>query len=182
MSSFPLPYLRTEEWFEIDAEGYVTHKLYSDYDANGQIVQQTATVGNFSVNFTTGDLGFNEYGSYPLSLDTQTQDLSRAVQSANVNFTREETTCENGSACLLITSWEDFPYPIQNPGEPQPFTGIGRRMWIDLETGQQVKVQAFWLLADGSERVDHTQRVLVVEKVETPPQEILEILKRVVVP
>lgn len=182
VSSFPPPYIRTEEWFEINAEGYFTRKLYSDYDANGQIIQQTATVGNYSVNFTTGDSGFNENGPYPLSLDTQTQDLSRAAESANANLTREEITCENGSACLLITSWENFPNPIQNHGEPQPFTGIGRRVWIDLETGQQVKYQAFWLLADGSERMDHAERILVVEKVETPPKEILEILKRVVKP
>jgi hypothetical protein len=182
VSSFPPPYLRTEEWFEIDAGGYVTRNLYSDYDASGQIVQQAATVDNYSVNFTTGDSGFNENGPYPLSLDTQTQLLSRAAESDSANFTREETTCETGSACLLITSWEIFSNPIQNHGEPQPFTGIGRRVWIDLETGQQVQIQSFWLLADGSERVDHTQRVLVVEKVETPPQEILEILSRVVVP
>lgn len=182
VASFPPPYLRTEEWFEIDAEGLITRKLHSDYDANGLIIQQTATVGNFSVNFTIGDSGFNEYGPYPISLDTQTQNLTRAAESDNANLTREEISCENGSACLLITSWEDFPYPIQNHGEPQPFTGNGRRVWIDLETGQQVKYQAFWLLADGSERVDHTEQVLAVEKVESPPQEVLDILAKVIRP
>ena len=182
VASFPPPYLRSEEWFEIDAKGYVTRTLHSDYDVNGQIIQQAATVDNYSLNFTTGDSGINENGSYLLSLDTQTQDMSRAVESGKANLTREEITCENGSACLLITSREDFPNPIQNPGEPQPFTGIGRRVWIDLETGQQVKYQTFWLLADGAEQVDHTEQVLTVEKVESPPQEVLEILAKVIRP
>jgi hypothetical protein len=182
VASFPPPYLRTEEWFEIDATVYATRTLHSDYDANGQIIQQAATVGNYSVNFTTGDSGFNNNSPYRLSLDTQTQLLSRAAESDNANFTHEEITCENGNACLLITSWEDFPNPIQNPGELQPFTGIGRRVWINRESGQQVKNQAFWLLADRSEQVDHTQRVLVVKKLDAPPKEILEILKRVVKP
>jgi hypothetical protein len=68
-------------------------------------------------------------------------------------------------------------------GRAGEFIFVGNvRQVLNLETEQQVKYQAYWLLADGSERVDYTQRVLVVEKVETPPQENLEILSRVVKP
>lgn len=55
-------------------------------------------------------------------------------------------------------------------------------MWISLQSGQQVKFESFWVLENGQERVDFTQRTLLVEKVESPPQEILDILAKVVAP
>jgi hypothetical protein len=55
-------------------------------------------------------------------------------------------------------------------------------VWIDLQTGQQVKRQSFWRLLDGSEKITSTQNTVLVEKLDAPPQEILDILGRVIVP
>jgi len=145
------------------------------------LLQQSATVGNYSVNFTTGDSGFNANISSHFSLDTATQDLN-AVIAKGAHFSREEGTCDNGNPCLMITMSENFEQPVKNPGEPQAFTGSGRRVWIDLATGQQVKNQSFWLLEDGSEKATSTTSYILVEKVDTAPQEILNILSRVIVP
>ncbi|MCL4271976.1 MAG: hypothetical protein KJZ72_20625, partial [Anaerolineales bacterium] len=95
---------------------------------------------------------------------------------------REETKCEDGSPCLLITLLDSFTQPIQNPGEAQAFGGSGNRTWINLQSGQQVKFESFYVLADGQERVDSTQRTLLVEKVASPPQEVLDIFAKVVAP
>ena len=40
----------------------------------------------------------------------------------------------------------------------------------------------FWLLEDGSEKATSTTSYILVEKVDTAPQEILSILSRVIVP
>ena len=179
--TFPPPYLRTEQWYEIDPDGYILRNVWLDKDINGQIIQQTATIGSYSVNFTSGDAGFNENKKYRLSLDLLTQDLNQAAQYKTL-VTDENTTCENGSACLLITLLDSFAQSVQNPGETENFSGAGRRTWINLQTGQQVKIQYYWLLQAGSERVDYTYKPILVEKVNAPPQEILDILARVVVP
>jgi hypothetical protein len=55
-------------------------------------------------------------------------------------------------------------------------------VWIQVETGQQVKIQSFWSLADGTEQVGYTQRTELVEKVLIPPDEVLEILDSIVLP
>jgi hypothetical protein len=180
--TYPPPYLKSELWYEIDAEGYVTRNVWLDYSEAGTLLQQAATVGDYTVNFTSGDSTFNNGARYRVSLDLLTVRLSRAAQSADSHITRVESTCDNGRPCLLITGWEDFPSPAQNPGEPQAFIGAGNRVWIDLETGQQFQSQSFWLLADGSESITFTQTTLLVEKVNEPPQEILDILGRVIVP
>jgi hypothetical protein len=55
-------------------------------------------------------------------------------------------------------------------------------VWINLQTGQQVKYQSFRLLSDNQKQVDATQISVLVEKVAQPPQDVLELLARVVVP
>ena len=176
---FPPPYLKNEQWVEVDAGGYVTRSLYTDYDEGGQIIQQSATVGDYSVNFTTGDAGFNRGARYRFSLDLLSHDLSQAAQSGS-NVTREESTCQDGRRCLLITLLSASLWRVQNPGEIQAFSGYaGRRVWIDPQSGQQVQEQSFWRLEDGSEKITSTSRYILVEKAESPPQEILDILARV---
>ena len=179
--TYPPPYVLSEQWLELDAEGYVIRSLWTDKDENGNVLQQSATVGNYSTNFTTGDFGYNEYSRYLFSTDMLTGDLSRVAQYGS-QVSRAEIACEDGSPCLLITLFDSFLQGIQNPGETQAIYGAGRRTWINLDTGQQVKVQAFSRLQDGTDQIDYTQQVLVLEKVNTPPKEILEILKRVVRP
>lgn len=177
---YPPPYYQDEQWYEVDADGWVLRNLTTDHDANGVILQQAATIGNYAINFTTGDT-FTDIQPYRFSLDMLTQSLAQATQY-NTQVLREETICEDGSPCLLITLLDSFTQPIQNPGEAQAFGGSGNRTWINLQSGQQVKFESFYVLADGQERVDSTQLTLLVEKVVSPPQEVLDILGSVVVP
>ena len=182
--TYPPPYLKTELWYEIDADGYITRMLQTDRNKNGQILQQAATVGNYSINFTYGSAGFNDGKRYRVSLDNLTGSLGRAAQDTQkiTQVLREQSTCENGNACLLITIRAYFPAPIQNPGEAEAYYGSVERTWIDTQTGQQVKVEGSWLLKDDQETVTSTHRVLAIEKVAAPPQEILDVLAKVVVP
>jgi hypothetical protein len=78
--------------------------------------------------------------------------------------------------------FDAFDQPSQHPDEAQPIIGMGRKTWVNLTTGQQVKVQAFTRFQDGSERMEFTDNTLLVEKLENPPEDILSILNGVVVP
>lgn len=162
--TYPPPYYQDEQWSEVDAEGWVLRNLTTHRDAQGQIIQQAVTVGSYSLNFTTGDT-FTGIQLYQISLDMLTQDLASAA-SYNAKVLREETQCEDGSPCLLIMIVEQYG---------------GRKVWINLQTGQQVKYQSFRPLPDNQEQVDTTQRIILVEKVAEPPQDILELFARVIV-
>ena len=179
--TFPPANYTSEQWLELDAEGYVIRSLWIDRDPAGNIIQQSVTVGNYFLNFTTGESGYNEYERYPFSTGLLTQDLVQAAEYHS-QVTREEVNCDDGSPCLLVTLFDAFGQPSQNPGESQPITGMGRKTWVNLETGQQVKVQAFSRLADGSERVEYTQVTTQVQKTGNPPDEILKIINGVVQP
>lgn len=179
--AYPLPYFISEQWIETDANGYVIRSVWLDKDVNGNIIQLTAMVGDYSVNFTSGDAGFNNGQPYRFSADILTRNLDQAEQYG-VSLTREEITCDDGQPCIVITSVESFSQSVQNPGETQAFVGAGNTAWINLATGQQIQFQAFWRLEDGTNRVESTDRYLVVEKVSLPPQEILDILAKVIAP
>lgn len=179
--AYPPPYLKSELWYEVDDEGYVVRYVWLDTNETGQVIQQTATVGDYSVNFTNGFSGFNNGTRYLFSMDMLTRDMSAAREYGS-QVIRENSTCENGKPCLLITLLDTFPAPFQIAGETQSFSGSGRRVWIDLDTGQQVRDQSFWLLEDGSDSITSTSNTVLVDRVNAPPQSVLDLLARVIVP
>lgn len=179
--TYPPPYLTSEQWLEIDAEGYVTRTIWTDRDAIGNILQQAVTIGDYFVNFTTGDSGYLGGERYRFSAGSIVQDLNVAAQY-NTAVAIEEVLCDGGAPCYLVTFLDTFDSPAQNPGEAQPFAGSGRQVWLDKQTGQMIRTRSFWRLQDGTERIDHTNTILLVEKVANPPKDILDILEKVIVP
>lgn len=164
--NYPPPYYREEQWFEIDSDGWVTRNLVTHWDEDGNILQQSVSVGTHSMNLTTGEA--MEFPTYRLSLDWILSDLDYALNHSQT-VSREETLCEDGSPCLLIS----MRYNV----------GVfGRRVWINLETGQQVKLQSFEENPDGTETILFTQTFLPVKRMDSPPQNILDVFSRVLFP
>ena len=174
--TYPPPYYKEDAWYEIDQDGWVVRSLTTHLDGNGNVLQQVASVGNKTINFTVGDT--SEYPLYQLSFDFLSRDLDSALQR-NVPVLREETTCEDGSSCVLITIDEALTPPMKNPDQLISYVGHVTNVWIDLETGRQTKFQTWWRLADGSMLNDHTQRLLLLETGIAPPIEILNTLDRI---
>lgn len=162
--TYPPPYYQEEQWFEIDSENWVTRNLTTHWDREKNIVQQSVSVGTHSLNLTTGEAG--EFPIYRLSLDWLLSDLDYALNHSQT-VSREETTCEDGSPCLLISISDG---------------NIIRRTWINTETGQQVKLQTSQQLSDGAEIILFTQTFLPVERRDTPPQKILDVFAKILFP
>ncbi len=162
--TFPPPYYQEEQWFEIDSEGWVTRSLRTDWDADKNILQQSVSMNTHNMNLTTGEAG--EFPTYRLSLNWFLADLDYALNHGQ-SVLREETACEDGSPCLLLTMTDG---------------NIARRVWINLETGQQIKMQTSQPMPDGTENILFTQTFLSVERVEVPPQAVLDVFSKVLLP
>lgn len=180
-TDFPPPHIITEQWLEIDAQGYVIRSVYTDRDAEGNILQQAATVGDYSINFATGASGYFGGQRSRFASGFLRQDFN-AVVEYGATVLIEETPCGAGDICYLITFLETFGAPIQNPGESVSFSGSARQVWVDKASGKTLQTRYSWRLQDGTERVDSTQTLLALEKVPAPPQEVLHLLKQVVLP
>ena len=161
---YPPPYYQEEQWFEIDPEGWVIRNLTTHWDRENNILQQSVSSGTVSMNLTTGEA--LEFPMYRLSLDWILQDLNYALNHSQT-VSREETTFEDDSPCLLITMSDG---------------NIARRVWVNTETGQQVKLQTSQQFPDGTETILFTQTFLPVERRDAPPQEVLDVFSRVLLP
>jgi WD40 repeat protein len=159
--TYPPPYYQEEQWFEIDSQSWVTRNLTTHQDKNGVVIQQNISVGTHSMNLTIGEA--MEFPTYRLSLDWILRDLDYALNHGQ-NVSRAEITCDDGSPCLLIKLDDGV---------------ILRRAWINLISGQQVKLQTSQQMPDGTEIVQFTQTFLPVERVDDAPQDILDVFSRV---
>ncbi|PKN92906.1 MAG: hypothetical protein CVU44_12815 [Chloroflexi bacterium HGW-Chloroflexi-6] len=180
--TFPPPYIKSEQWLEIDEAGYITRTLHTDYDEAGNIIQRTVTVGDYFINFTVGDSGYLGGERYRFSSSSLLADFNAALENSNAAVSIEETQCDNGLPCYLVTFIDIFGASNQNSGEAQSFCGSARQVWVDKMTGQTLKTRVLLRLADGTEQVDHTNTTLLLEKLDMPPQDVVDILEKVIVP
>lgn len=157
--TYPPPYYQEEYWFEVDIDGWVTRSLTTHWSKDRNILQQNISVGNNYLNLTSGEA--MQFPLYQLSLDWMLSDLDYALQN-NQTVLREETTCDNGNSCLLISINE------QN---------LSRQFWIDLETGQQVKIRS---TQNGN--ILFTQTFYPIEFFSTAPQEVLDLFDKIIFP
>jgi len=162
--NYPPPYYQEDQWVEIDSQGFVMQSLTTHLDKDKNILQQSVSVGAHNMNLTTGEA--MEFPVYRLSLDWFLRDLDYAL-SHGQTVLRKETTCEDSAPCLLVTV---------NDGN------FSRRAWINMVTGQQVKLQTAQQMPDGTETILFTQTFLPVERMDAPPQEVLDLLAKVLFP
>ena len=180
--NFPPPYIKSEQWLEIDEAGYITRTLHTDYDEAGNIIQRTVTVGDYFINFTVGDSGYLSGKRYRFSSSSLLKDLNDSLEYNDTTVIIENILCGNDSLCYLVAFLLTSDEPAKNTDGAQSFTGHGRQVWIDKKSGQMIKSRSLLRFPDGTEQVDHTYTILLVEKVDTPPQDVLDILEKVVVP
>lgn len=180
--TFPPPYIKSEQWLEIDEAGYITRTLHIDYDEAGNIIQRTVTVGDYFINFTVGDSGYLSGKRYHFSSSSLLKDLNDSLEYNDTTVIIENVLCGNDSLCYLVAFLLTSDEPAKNTDGAQSFTGHGRQVWIDKKSGQMIKSRSLLRFPDGTELVDHTYTILLVEKVDTPPQDVLDILEKVVVP
>jgi hypothetical protein len=161
---YPPAYYQDEQWIEIDSEGWVTRSLTTQTDRAKNILQQSISVGTHNMNLTISEA--MEIPIHRLSLDWILADLDYAFNNGQIVL-REETTCEDGAACLLI-SMSDGTFV--------------RHVWINVNTGQQIKLLMSQQMSDGTETILYTQDFLSVERTDNPPQDVLVMFSKVLFP
>lgn len=161
--NYPPPYYQEEYWYEIDSQCVVTRSLTTHWDKDKNILQQSVSVGTHYLNLTLGNA--NEFPSYQLNFASFLTDLDVAFQNGD-EITREQITCDNLSACLLITIKDNSTV---------------RRAWFNLQTGQQVKFQTAQQTGN-TEQIIFTSNVLITKRIATPAQEVLDIFEKVLLP
>jgi hypothetical protein len=165
-----------ETWQYVEQDKTISKEVWIDKTIEGAIWQQIARDGKTQVNFTTGTANEDEKLVVKVHVENLPDLILRSNYASDVN--REETVLE-GQPCLLITLASRFDPPIETAGIAQRVVQSESKTWIDQKSGLIRMVQTVSKLEDGSTLILQTMRYPVKERIDEPPQEVLDLLKRV---
>lgn len=179
--NYPPAYLLSEQWFEIDKDGYVLASTWQDMDAGGNVLQTAATKGTYSVNLTTGDAMALGETLHLLSV-MQYSPSQIAEPDEMATYTVVDTVCEDGVACLLMSTDRRFSEPVKIGTDQQLYSGAGSRAWIRQDSGAPIRLETYLVDQNDQEARLASWQVINLEKLSEAPQEILHLLDQVTMP
>jgi LysM repeat protein len=163
----------SEDWYQLDAQGFVTTMAHQDRGTDGAILQQSYTRNGRTVNLTFGtnhpaDLAFR------LNLVVGYSDgLLRAFKSG-IPVDRSQTTLDGRPA--IAFSWkETYATPLDMQGR-RVVAASTRRITLDRESGAPLAWELSETNPDGEERLVWRTVYEVAERVQTPPQAVQDLL------
>jgi hypothetical protein len=182
MLEMPRQY-QIESWIRLDERGYARTTIYVRKSLEGEFLSADIKDGAvyFSLPEGRGGISEDEYlatPSYDL-VDLLTVFNSYLAEGATI---RRENILLEGKACQLYEVTQLYDPPQLFGGELAPVQATSFAAWVDPRSGTVLRIQDSMAYTDGSSRIKTTTRFLSLEKVETPPQEILDLLAKVIRP
>ncbi len=176
------PLTTNEEWYQVDAQGLSSVNAYLSYDPDGKLVSasfQNGTV-HFSLPDARGGISPDVFVSAP-ALDNNLLNTLSYRLSQGQEFQQEEVELD-GKPCLLFTLPDRFDPPQAQWGETEPVKESAYQVWIDRETGRVVQSGTRITYVDGSSRYSYLYKLLKIELVDQPSQDVMDLLNSVVMP
>lgn len=163
----------SEDWYQLDAQGFVTTMAHQDRGTDGVILQQSYTRDGRTVNLTFGT-NHPADPAFRLNLASGYSDgLLRAFKSG-IPVDRSQTTLDGRPA--IAFSWkEDYATPL-NMDSGRVIAASTRRMFLDQESGAPLAWELYETNPDGEEHLVWRTVYEVAERVQTLPQEVLDLL------
>jgi LysM repeat protein len=163
----------SEDWYQLDAQGFVTTMAHQDRGTDGTILQQSYTRDGRTVNQTFG----TDHPSDPafrLNLASGYSDgLLRAFKSG-IPVDRSQTTLDGRPA--ITFSWkETYATPLDMEGG-RMVAASTRRITLDRESGAPLAWELYETNPDGEERLVWRTVNEVAEQVQTLPQAVQDLL------
>ena len=57
-----------------------------------------------------------------------------------------------------------------------------QKIWMDLQIGKLIRSENIWLYEDGTEKIEAFYGLRIIEKLDSAPQEVLDIFSRIILP
>ncbi|MDD5369867.1 MAG: hypothetical protein PHQ40_12335 [Anaerolineaceae bacterium] len=166
-----------ESWQYIDADGLIQQQVWIETSPDGRVWHKIARDGPTQVDFIAG----TSIEDPSMVVRPQADPLSNSIENAqkyHLQFSQEKTTLEDRS-CWLVRLATVFDPPTTIAPHAKQVSRSETRTWIDRETGQILQFQTVFTFVDGEEQAIQTMRYHIKERIDTPPQEILDLLKQV---
>jgi LysM repeat protein len=165
----------SEDWYQLDAQGFVTTMAHQDRGTDGAILQQSYTRDGRTVNLTFGT-DHPADPAFRLNLASGYSDgLLRALKMG-IPVDRSQTTLDGKPAIVL--SWkETYATPLDMEGG-RMVAASTRRIILDRESGAPLAWELYETNPDGEERMVWKTVYEVAARVQTLPQEVQDLLEQ----
>jgi len=173
---------RVDAWYRLDENGYVRTTLYINKTLNGKFLSADIDNGvyHFRLPEGWGGIGQDIYLAKP-SYDMNLISTFNGYVSEG-GAVHQESAVVSGIACRLFEATRAYDSPQFSWGEPAPVRAVSYSACIDPVNGKIVQIQNKMIYTDGTSRMRDTTRFLTLEQVAVLPEEVNQILEKVIMP
>ena len=166
-----------EYWQYVEVDGTLSQYALLVKDPQGDLWQKIARVGNRQVDFLAQTAQEDDDLPTRVQPDTLPEEIERTLEQGGQ--AEQAQTVLDGQPCRLITLIDIFDPPLQIGGTELFVERVERMYWIDPDSGDILLRERYDHLTDGTRIAREHLRILVQERVDAPPPEILELLSQV---
>jgi len=161
-------------WQYVESDSSVSRSLWQQKDARGALVRSVARVGQTVMDLLAGTASEDTVQA-KAKMNAVAERILAAGEKGIV--VRGEEALLDGRACLVVTETETYTPAMTLSGFTNPVRQAQTRTWIERSSGQVLREET--ALTDSTGKVYRAvQRYLLQERA-TPPQSVLDALKKV---
>jgi len=164
-----------EQWFQLDATGQLITSVNVMKDEQGAIVQQSVLQNGELRNLTLNEV--HTIGKVKLQFGDRIAEQVVNAEQTTTQVQRSEYVAENGKTTLTISFRDAFASPINLTGTNEPVIASVTRSFFDPGTGAYLGTDTIWVSESGLEIVTSRVEIVTFERITTPPQTVLDLLK-----
>lgn len=171
----PLNYI-LDTWYHLDKQGNVVEMVNQMKDGNGKLIQASTYSKGVWENLTVGE---KWQGEPPvLNLDYGfSNDVANASSWGSV-LEREENSLPDGKTTLIFTIRDAFDQPVKFDGYEKLIVSGETRGYFDQQSGALLSLNRIFVDESGNEFFAEQMTILIVEKSDLPPTDVLVYLER----
>ena len=172
----PIPTDSTNEsWMLLDEEGFAVKKVTIDDTGDSRTSQTTVYQDGVWKNLAL-DTATTDPEKFRPTLDSNFLGYAEAYKDT-VELHVEESELD-GQNVAVYTMTEFFKEPVYFGKSSTAVAGAIGKYYFSLETGVLMKLERYYLYPDGELQLVRQITTLVIEKVDSPPSDILDLLGR----
>jgi len=159
-----------DNWVLLGDMGYAIKAVTIDDTGDPRTTQTTVFQDGIWTHLSLGVMS-QEKETYQISFDDEFVSFAEAYKDTLILDKAEEVV--NGEAAIVFSATEVFKEPIAYGKSSVTFAGTGARYYFSADTGMLRLVEEFHIYPDGTIQIFRRVTTLAIEKVDTPPDEIL---------
>jgi len=165
----------SESWYLLDSSGVVVAGFSVISDLEGREVQKSlfeeGAWRNLTFDFKSPEESFTPSLDHGVS-----RDIASTGSFGITSFDSREATA-SGRTVLEVTTLEEFQPSTRFEGFPSEVSAVLKRAIFDRETGALLTYETVLRTVDGQDKVVSRTAVLVVERVDAPPDQLISLFK-----